>query len=109
MYNFYTLPKIHKKNNPGMPIVNSIGSMMERLSEYVDENIKSLLKLVPSYIKDTTHFITLLKDINITELNLLVTIDISSLYTNSIHEEGLQAMIDWMITNNISHKRSEFI
>ena len=36
--NFYTLPKIHKKNNPGRPIVNSIGSITERLLEYVDEN-----------------------------------------------------------------------
>ena len=55
--NFYTLPKIHKKDNPGRPIVNSIGSITERLSEFVDENIKHLAKLVPSYIKDTTHFL----------------------------------------------------
>ena len=106
---FYTLPNIHKKNNPGRPIVNSIGSITERLSEYVDENIKSLAKLIPSYIKDTTHFITLINDITVEENDLLVTIDISSLYTNIIHEEGLEAMRSWMIENNISQQRAQFI
>ena len=48
--NFYTLPKIHNTNNPGRPIVNSIGSITEKISAYVDENIKYFAKLVPSYI-----------------------------------------------------------
>ena len=30
--NFYMLPKIHKPNNPGRPIVNGIGSITERIS-----------------------------------------------------------------------------
>ena len=107
--NFYTLPKIYKKNNPGRPIVNSIGSITERLSEYVDENIKSLAKLVPLYIKDTTHFITLINDITVEEKDLLVTIDVSSLYTNIIHEEGLEGMRSWMIENNISQQGAQFI
>ena len=59
--NFYTLPKIHKLNNPGRPIVNSIGSITEKISAYVDENIKHLSKLVPSYIKDTGHPISDMK------------------------------------------------
>ena len=33
---FYLLPKIHKKNNPGRPIVNGIGSVTEKISAYVD-------------------------------------------------------------------------
>ena len=79
------------------------------MSEYVDENIKHLAKLVPSYIKDTTHFLQLLLTTPIQEEDLLVTIDVSSLYTNIIHEEGLQAMQDWMLQNNINHNRTEFI
>ena len=75
----------------------------------MDENIKNLAKLVPSYIKDTTHFLQLLSTTSIQEEDLLVTIDVSSLYTNIIHEEGLQAMQDWMLQNKISHKRTEFI
>ena len=107
--NFYTLPKIHKKNNPGRPIVNSIGSITEKLSEFVDENIKNLAQQVPSYIKDTTHFLTLIQDITTNPDDLLVTIDVSSLYTNIIHEEGLDAMEQWMIANNTSLQRANLI
>ena len=79
------------------------------MSEYVDENIKNLSKLVPSYIKDTTHFLQLLSTISIQEEDLLVTIDVSSLYTNIIHEEGLHAMQGQMLQNNISQNQTEFI
>ena len=37
---FYLLPKIHKPNNPGRPIVNSIGSITEKISAFVDEQLK---------------------------------------------------------------------
>ena len=55
--NFYMLPKMHMKNTPGRPIVNSIGSIMEKISAYIDEKIKPLVPLIPSYVSDTTHFI----------------------------------------------------
>ena len=88
--NFYTVPKIHKNNNPGQPIVNSIGSITEKILAYVDENIKHLSKLVPSYIKDTGHFLNSIKDIDTDEEDLLVTVVVSSLYTNIRHQDGIQ-------------------
>ena len=51
------LPKIHKQNNPGRPIVNGIGSIREKISAYVDQQIRHLVLKIPSYLKDTTHFI----------------------------------------------------
>ena len=107
--NFYTLPKIHKINNPGRPIVNSIGSTTERISANVDENIKHLSKLVPSYIKDTGHFLNIIKDIHIEEKDLLVTVDVSSLYTNIKHEEGIEALKSWLTNNGTNLEKSEFI
>ena len=41
--NFYMLPKIHKQNNPGRPIVNGIGSIREKISAYVDQQIRHLV------------------------------------------------------------------
>ena len=38
--NLYLLPKIHKKNNPGRPIINSIGSLTETLSAFIDEILR---------------------------------------------------------------------
>ena len=107
--NSYTLPKIHKINNPGQPIVNRIGSITEKISAYVDENIKHLSKLVPSYIKDTGHFLNIIKDIHIEEKDLLVTVDVLSLYTNIKHEDGIEALKSWLKENGTNQEKSEFI
>ena len=53
---FYLLPKIHKLNNPGRPIVNSIGSVTEKISAFVDLHQRRFAPRIPSYVKDTTHF-----------------------------------------------------
>ena len=45
---FYLLPKINKPNNPGRPIVNSIGSIRERISAFVDEQLKRFTPRIPS-------------------------------------------------------------
>ena len=107
--NFYTLPKIQKTNNPGRPIVNSIGSITEKISAYVDENIKYFAKLVPSYIKDTGHFLNIIKTIEIEEEDLLVTVDVSSLYTNIRHQDGITALKHWLIENGTPIEKAEFI
>ena len=39
---FYLLPKIHKKDNPGRPIVNGIGSVTEKISAYVDTFLRKM-------------------------------------------------------------------
>ena len=51
----------------------------------------------------------MIQDITINPNDLLVTIDVSSLYTNIIHEEGLEAMEQWMITNNVPHQKANLI
>ena len=39
---FYILPKMHKPNNPGRPIVNSFGLITEKISAFVDEHLRNL-------------------------------------------------------------------
>ena len=107
--NLYTLPKIQKSNNPGQPMVNSIGSITEKISAYVDENIKHLSKLVLSYIKDTGHFLNIIKDIHVEEEDLLVTVDGSSLFTNIRHQDGIEALKSWLIENGTNSEKAAFI
>ena len=87
--NLYLLPKIHKANNPGRPIINSIGSITEPLSAYVDQILRKYSKKCESYIKDTSHFLNIVKDIKTEEGAILCTIDVSALYTNIPHKEGI--------------------
>ena len=99
----------HETNNPGHPIVNSIGSITEKISGYVNENIKHLSKLVPSCIKNTGHFLNIIKNIKVEEEDLLVTVDGSSLYTNIRHQDGFEALKSWLIENGIDNEKAEFI
>ena len=64
----------------------------EHISQFVDAHLNPLVPKLPSYIKDTTHFFRKLDDLK--ELppgSLLVTLDVSSLYTNIPHKEGIEA------------------
>ena len=87
---FYMLPKIHKPNNPGRPVVSSVNSHTEKLSAYVDEFLRPLAERLPSHIRDTTDFIKRLRRLGKEpEKCILCTMDVSSPYTNIDTDEGL--------------------
>ena len=91
---FYMLPKIHKGTlpPPGRPIVSANSSPTERISQFVDFFLNPLVPTIPSYIRDTTHFLKTLRDLGQVPPNsLLVTLDVSSLYTNIPNNEGIHA------------------
>ena len=90
---FYLLPKIHKKQIPGRPICSSIGHPTCNISKFVDAHIKEYVPKTASYVRDTQHFIKRLKDIGTVPTgSLLVTLDVSSLYTNIPNHEGILAV-----------------
>ena len=60
---FYTLPKIHKPNNPGRPVISSINCHTAKISQFVDYHLQDAVTKLPSYIKDTTDFINKIKDV----------------------------------------------
>lgn len=91
---FYFLPKIHKPNNPPRPIISGCDSPTDRLSNYISKIINPIAQAQPSYLKDTKHFIQIIdKSENLTHDTFLVTADVTSLYTNIPHEEGMSAVI----------------
>ncbi|XP_064629281.1 uncharacterized protein LOC135488571 [Lineus longissimus] len=100
--NFYCLPKIHKKGNPGRPIVSGNNSCTENLSKYVDSHLRPLVETLSTYIRDTADFLNKLKEIKLDPQEhqkhkpLLVTLDVKSLYTNIPHNEGLAAMGNYL-------------
>ena len=51
---FYHLPKTHKPNIPGRPIVSSCRALTECVSEYVDHHLRPLFNKIPSYLKETS-------------------------------------------------------
>ena len=78
------------------PIISSSGSMTERISWFVDQNCKDLVKQLPSYIEDSTdlirHFERLNEEGVLPPNAIPVSLDIKSMYSNIPTEEGLKAM-----------------
>ena len=98
---FYMLPKIHKINHPGRPVISSVNSHTEKISAYVDEFLKPIAERLPSYIRDTTDFIQRIKFLGKLPVECyLVTLDVSSLYTNIDIDEGLTVVQEEVIKTN---------
>ena len=91
---FYLLPKLHKRleNIPGKPIISNCGAPTEKVSEFLDFHLKSIMQNGGSYIKDSKDFKRKIKNIDIPNDALLVTADVVGLNPSIPHETGLSAL-----------------
>ena len=92
---FYMLPKIHKANNPGRPITSGNNSPTEKISIYVDTHLKPIVSKLDSFVKDDMEFLQHIQTINdnhiLKDESILCTMDVTSLYTNIPHDDGIRA------------------
>jgi len=88
---FYTLTKIHKPNPVGRPIISGCDGPTERLSFFVDKLLQPIAQKQKSYLKDTTDFINFIEKTKVSQNTILVSMDVTSLYTNIPQEEGINA------------------
>ena len=95
---FYSTFKVHKDHTVGKPpplrpIVSGCGSITENIGVFVEHFIKDIATSHQSYLKDTPDFLRVIEDINkkvnLPESAKLVTVDVSSLFTNINHEDAI--------------------
>ena len=68
----------------------------------MDHHLNPLVKKIPSYVKDTNNFLLKLQRINdLPPESLLVTLDVTFLYTNIPHQEGLDACREMLNTQEV--------
>lgn len=88
---FYILPKIHKDPEkwtipfevpPGRPIVSDCGSETYFTAEFLDYYLNPLSVKHPAYVRDTYHFIEMVKGLRIPSDFYFFSMDVESLYTN---------------------------
>jgi hypothetical protein len=87
----YLLPTIHKENNPGRQIVSANGYPTEQILEFIDFHLRPFVENHPSHIKDTTDYLKIMENLTIPENTTLLTMDVSSLYTNIPHDNIIAA------------------
>lgn len=103
----YILPKIHKNlaKPPGRPIIAGMGSLIEKISVFVDSFLKPHVQSLPSFVQDSQDMIKILQSVSLPQIpTLLVTLDVESLYTNIPHDGGIQA-IDFFLREFLSDKK----
>ena len=86
---FYTLTKIHKPSSIGRPIVSGCDGPTEKLSSFVDKLLQPIAQQQKSYLKDTTDFVNFIENTKVPADVILVSMDVTSLYTNIPQEEGI--------------------
>ena len=88
---FYTLTKIHKPKPLRRPIISGCNGPTERISSFVDHLLQPIAMRQKSYIKDTTDFINFFEQ-TIPQDTILVSMDVTSLYTNIPQDDGIQTV-----------------
>ena len=98
---FYTLCEVYQPHQAPncpleRPIISCSGSITENIGRFVDHHIKPLADTHPSYLQDTPHYLREIEDLNdagvLKSSDTLVTVDITSLYTNIPQNEGLESV-----------------
>ena len=89
---FYSSPKIHKENNPGRPMINSINCHTSKISRFVDHHLQPLVREIPLYVKDTIYFISKINNFLFPPNSLLVKMGVKALYTSIPNNKGIASM-----------------
>ena len=86
---FYTLTKIHKPLPVGRPIISGCEGPTERISSFADHLLQPIAQKQKSYLKDTTDFINFIEKTEVSQNTILISMDVTSLYTNIPQDEGI--------------------
>ena len=87
----YPVPKIHKPNPVGRPIISGCDSPKERISSFVDDLLQPIAKVQESYLEDTTDFLNFIEKTTVVKSTMLVSMHGRNkpIYTNIPQEEGI--------------------
>jgi len=90
---FYKLTKIHKPTPVGGPIISGCDGPTERISSFVDYILQPIAKSQKSYLMDTKDFINFVEKTKVPHNTIImVSLDVTSLYTNIPQEEGIETV-----------------
>ena len=85
---FYTLKNSQTDiSRKSRPIISGCDGPTERLSSFVDKLLQPIAQIQDSFLKDTTHFIRFIESTRVPRNAFLVSMDVTSLYTNIPQED----------------------
>ena len=91
---------------PARPVISNCGTPTEKISEFLDGQLKPIIHKSWYYIKDSGDFIRKIKNLaDIPEGAILVTADAVSLYPSIPHQAGLEALKKALDERDYFHRR----
>jgi len=92
----YFLKKLHKTPIAVRPIVSSIQSPTSNLSHFMDILLKPIVKTIPQILSNSAQLLQELPTITIPENTILVSLDVSSLYSNIPTKEAIEVILRFL-------------
>ena len=80
----------NRNNICGPPNYKPVLKSYNHISEFLDYFNKPIVKKQLTYIRDSTDFTHKIEAIKVPENTILVTLDVVSMYTNTMHNEAIQ-------------------
>ena len=97
-------------NPPGRPIASGVDTLTEYVSAFVDREHQPLLANIPSYINDATDsLIRLSRFDNLPDNTILVTLDVTALFSSIPHNDGIGACKKYLDKRGLSSTSIEDI
>ena len=91
---FYKLTKIHMPILVGRLLISGCDCPTERISFFVETLPQTMAQLQQSYLKDATAFLNFIEKTKVGKDTILVSMNVSSLYTNIPQEEGTNILCE---------------
>ena len=92
---FYGLVKVHKTPWQLRPVVSCCGSLLARVSSWVDYHLQSIRYTIPSFIKDSEELQKQLLQLSIPYNTKIFTCDAISMYTNIDIDHCIEILTKW--------------
>ena len=92
---FYGLVKIHKSPWKLRPVVSCCGSLLAKISSWIDYHLQSIRHTIPSYIKDSEQLQRQLQCLHIPLHTKIFTCDAVSMYTNIDIDHSIEIVKKW--------------
>ncbi len=96
----YFLKKIHKTPHGIRPIVSGSSGPTEKLSSFVDYFLQPLVATTTAYVRDTKFILEILEKETFPPDCTLATIDVTGLYLNIPHDEGISSTLHHLYHRN---------
>ena len=76
-----------------IPVISNLGTLFEKVSEYLDFCLKPIMQNGWSYVKDSSDFKNKIKKLGKLSGNItLATVDMVALYLSISHEDGIERL-----------------